>query len=212
MRDYTILFIDDEPEIIKPIAERAKTNLEKQGINVCYQILSKASEIEKMNDMAADVLLFDCQFSGSDIISEGNNFSQFGFELIKRFRQKNKGTRIIFYSGGFTLDDSECYDFTEAEILQLINELHIFKMIPKDESIISNSIIDAITDLDSVIMSLEDMKKDYNDISYFVVEGKKYSIDALLNELKNGTETGESFRKNVNEMILAYLMKFTGEE
>ncbi len=166
-----------------------------------------------MNETGADILLFDCQFSGSNIIDESEtDFSQFGIKLIKRFREKNKRTKIIFYSGGFKLEGCECYDLTNEEILQLINDLHIFKMIPSEEDAISNAIIEAIDDLDSVIMSLEDMKRDFGEKGYFVVDNERYSLNELLIEMKNGTDIGEKFKADVDKMILAYLMKFTGED
>ena len=65
---------------------------------------------------------------------------------------------------------------------------------------------------DPVIKGLRRMKDDFGGMAYVVVDNKKYSLDELLNELENHTEVGQKFRDDIYGMILAYLMKFTGED
>lgn len=65
---------------------------------------------------------------------------------------------------------------------------------------------------DPVIKGLLKMKNDFGDKGYFIVNNKKYSLGELLAELENQTEVGQKFRDDIHGMILAYLMKFTGEE
>ena len=131
---------------------------------------------------------------------------------MRRFRKNNERTKIIFYSGSFLLKGSQCYEFTNEEMLSIINELHVFKMIPKDVEYIENAIVEAINELDTIIMSLEDLKEEYNSEGDFLVDNRLYSIDDLIAELKKGSKLGEEFRKSVLKMVLTYMMKFGGDE
>lgn len=182
------------------------------GLELQYYIFSERKEIEKMNEVAADIILFDCAMGGTDLYFENREDENYGVELIKKFRDKNKRTKIIFYSGGFKLAGSQCYEFTNEEMLELINDLHIYKMIPKDVRAISNAIIEAIEELDAVVIGLEDLKYEYDNHGMFHVGDKNYSIEQMIYELKNGTDIGEKFKNNVYKLTLTYLMKFKGEE
>lgn len=213
MRKYRVLFIDDERENTEKFIGYMKEFMQtKDGIEIDYVILSDEKSISRMNELAADVVLFDCAFLGSDVDLGEHQESAFGIELMKRFRKRNKRTKIIFYSGGFKLKGTECYEFVNEEILELINDIHIYKMIPKEIKYISEAILEAIEELDSVTMGLEDLKEEYESLGNFLVEEKKYTISDMITELKNGTPTGNSFREEINKMILLYLMKFGGEE
>lgn len=97
-------------------------------------------------------------------------------------------------------------------MLQLINDLHIYKMIPKEAEYISEAIIEAINELDAIIMSLEDLKEEYQSSGDFLVNDTLYPIDRMLEELKKGTRLGEEFRKSILKMVLTYMMKFGGDE
>lgn len=213
MRKYKIIFIDDEKAIIEKIMEAVKGLVTKtHGIELDYSVFSERNEIEKLNNVAADIVLFDCAMGAANLYFENKDEATFGVELMKKFREKNKRTKVIFYSGGFQLKGSQCYEFTHVEILQLINDLHIFKMIPKDLKEISKAIIEALEELDAVVTGLEDLKYEYDNQGLFHVGGNDYSIEEMLDELKNGTDIGEKFKNNVYKLTLTYLMKFKGEE
>lgn len=213
MRKYKIVFIDDERAIIEKIMEAVRGIISKRyGVEIQYYIFSERKDIENLHNVAADILLFDCAMGGANLYFEDKDEATFGIELMRKFREKNKRTKIIFYSGGFKLEGSQCYEFTNSEMLKLINDLHIFKMIPKDIEEISKAIIDALEELDAVITGLEDLKYEYDNSGLFRVDDKDYSIAQLIAELKNGTEAGEHFRNNVYRLTLTYLMKFGGDE
>lgn len=213
MRKYKIVFIDDEKEIIERIMEAVKGIVAKShGLDLQYYVFSKREEIEGIHNAAADIVLFDCAMGATNLYFEDKDESTYGIELMRRFREKNKRTKIIFYSGGFQLEGSQCYEFTNSEMLKLINDLHIFKMIPKDLEEISKAIIEALEELDAVIVGLEDLKYEYDNFGMFHVNDKDYSIAQLIEELKNGTEIGERFKNNVYKLTLTYLMKFGGDE
>ncbi len=213
MRKYRILFIDDEKEIVAEIIKVVQKLIQTEyGYSISYSILDNQKDIENMNNMSADIVLFDCALEAAALDFGNNEESFFGFELMRRFRKNNERTKIIFYSAHFLLTGSRCYDFTHEEILQLINELHVYKMIPKRVEYIYEAIVEALNELDAITMSLEDLKEEYNSEGEFLVDDQLLSIDDLIKELKNGTSVGEEFRKSVLKIVLTYMMKFGGDE
>ncbi len=213
MRKYKIVFIDDEKEIIGQTIKGIETLINvKDGLRLEYEILSDKQSIGKMNDIAADIVLFDCALYATDLDYGNSHESSFGLELMRKFREKNRRTRIIFYSSGFSLSGSRCYDFVHEEMLQLINDIHIYKMVPKAAEYIASAIVDAIEELDAIIISMEDLKEEYDSTGDFLVDGKEYPIKVMIEELKKGTEVGNKFRNSVLKMVLTYMMKFGGDE
>ena len=104
MRKYKIVFIDDEKEIIGQTIKGIETLINvKDGLRLEYEILSDKQSIGKMNDIAADIVLFDCALYATDLDYGNSHESSFGLELMRKFREKNRRTRIIFYSSGFSL-------------------------------------------------------------------------------------------------------------
>lgn len=213
MRVYKVLFIDDEKELIENTMRVVEELiLLKCGCRVSFDVINKSEDVENMNNMAADIVLFDCALGGAALDFGDNIEAIFGVELMRRFRKNNERTKIIFYSGGFSLSGSQCYDFTNEEMLQLINDLHIYKMIPKESQYICEAIMEALNELDSIIVSLEDLKEEYRSEGNFLVGEKLYTIDELIKELKKGSRVGEEFRKSVLKLVLTYMMKFGGDE
>lgn len=70
----------------------------------------------------------------------------------------------------------------------------------------------SIHESDSLYESLKELKEEYHSTGEFVVDGNSYSIEQMLEELRNDTKIGREFRKSVNKMILTYMMKFGGDE
>ena len=70
----------------------------------------------------------------------------------------------------------------------------------------------SIHESDSLYESLKELKEEYHGTGEFVVDGNSYSIEQMLEELRNDTKIGREFRKSVNKMILTYMMKFGGDE
>lgn len=61
MRTYKIIFIDDEVEIINKIMSAVKNLLSlEQGYDIDFSVLKEQKEIENLNNIAADIVLFDC--------------------------------------------------------------------------------------------------------------------------------------------------------
>ena len=212
MREYNIVFVDDEKEIIERIISVVKKQIMlDDGYSISFQILNDKEGIMRLPNISADIVLFDCAM-GSAALDFGNSQQNvFGVELMKRFRENNMRTKIIFYSGSFSLKGSQCYDFTNEEMLYLINDLHVYKMVPKEITEIAKAIVDALKELDMIIMSMQDLRDEYCGEGTVVVDGKEYTVDDIIKELKNGSKLGEMFRDNVLKTVVTYFMKFGGD-
>ena len=65
---------------------------------------------------------------------------------------------------------------------------------------------------DSLYESLKELKEEYHSTGEFIVKGTIYSMEQMMEELRNDTGIGREFRKAVNKMVLTYMMKFGGDE
>lgn len=65
---------------------------------------------------------------------------------------------------------------------------------------------------DGLFDSIKELKEEYHSTGEFTVNGITYSMEQMMEELKNNTEIGLEYRRNVNKMILTYMMKFGGDE
>lgn len=212
MRCFNIIFVDDEKANTQIVTDAVKKEIGGVGsFELNFSVLDKKSEIDKLPELSADIVLFDCAMgvTASEFNAEAPH--RYGFELIKAFRRNNKRAIIVFYSGNFSLEGPFCYEFTHEEMLELINEMHIYKMIPKKVEYITQSIKEAIRDLDSVILTMQNLRDDYEEHGIVVVDDNEYTIDQMINELKNETVIGEQFRENINKLLLTYMMKFRGD-
>ena len=63
---------------------------------------------------------------------------------------------------------------------------------------------------DFILSAMEEIVKEYGNQGEFTINGQRFTTDELLNELRNETQAGFEFRKQVAEMIITYLMKFRG--
>lgn len=60
--------------------------------------------------------------------------------------------------------------------------------------------------------SIKELKEEYHSTGEFVVNGTTYSMEQMMEELRNDTGIGREFRKAVNKNVLTYMMKFGGDE
>ena len=97
------------------------------------------------------------------------------------------------------------------EFVQIINELNVFAISNREVERLVMSIKRAIDDLDTILISLEDLIYSYGEEGYFYIQNQKLSAAELLKELKLGTDIGEKFRKEIYSTIISYFMKFGDE-
>ena len=97
------------------------------------------------------------------------------------------------------------------DFVQIINELNVFAISNREYRRMSDVIKKAIDELDTVLISLEDLICNYGENGNFYIDDKMLSAQELLKELKLGTEIGERFREEIYSTIISYFMKF-GED
>lgn len=208
-KEFNIIVIDDKPDTMDIIMQTVQTMLEiDYNYHVKYKILSKSEEVSKLKDLTCDIVMFDCALSGEDYNFENMAESRYGFELIKKFRENNKRTKVIFYSGVFDFDDEGSFDFSILECVNIINELNIFAITNHDIERLVGVVKKAIDELDTVLVSLEDLISQYGEEGVFYIEEQEIASDQLLKELRLGSKLGEKFREEIYSTIISYFMKF----
>lgn len=209
---FKVVAVDDNPETLEYVLRAVKSRLKIEfNYEIDYEILSKRTEVDRLNDCPCDIVMFDCALSGENYNFEDTAEARYGFELIKKYRKKNKRTKIIFYSGSFDFEDEGSFDLSVMDFVQIINELNVFAISNREYRRMSDVIKKAIDELDTVLISLEDLICNYGENGNFYIDDKMLSAQELLKELKLGTEIGERFREEIYSTIISYFMKF-GED
>ena len=211
-KTFRIVAIDDNPDTLDPVLHAVKQMLNLDGVKIEYKILSKQSEVDSLKNYSCDIVMFDCALSGEDYNFQNYEESRFGFTLLKRYRENNRRTKIIFYSGSFNFDGEGNFDLSALDFVQIINELKIFAITNREVPRLSKAIKSAIEELDTVLVSMEDLICNYGENGVFYIEGKSISANQLLQELRLATPVGEKFREEIYSTIISYFMKFGGEQ
>ena len=211
-KTFRIVAIDDNPDTLDPVLHAVKQMLNLDGVKIEYKILSKQSEVDSLKNYSCDIVMFDCALSGEDYNFQNYEESRFGFTLLKRYRENNRRTKIIFYSGSFNFDGEGNFDLSALDFVQIINELKIFAITNREVPRLSKAIKSAIEELDTVLVSMEDLICNYGENGVFYIEGRSFSVNRLLQELRLGTAVGEKFREEIYSTIISYFMKFGGEQ
>ncbi len=210
MKKYNILVIDDE-EDVKGIFEVLKNEIEIDGYDVTFDFIHDLKEEDFNINKPYDVLMFDCYAPASNLMKlrDKEKGEKIGFSLIKKFREKNRRTKIIFYSSSFNIDTGEV-PFTSKEFVHIINELNIFKIIERNNiQMMFSTIKGAIEELDAILISMEDIQREYiTEEIYYETGEKNISLNELIEQFKLGGADAERFRRSVIEQILHYILKF----
>lgn len=209
---FTLIAVDDKPESLDPILATVKELLSLEGLNLTYKILSKKNEVEKLQDYPCDIVMFDCALSGENFDFSDYEEARFGIKLLKDYRKQNCRTKIIFYSGSFDFEGEGNFDLTCLEFVQMINELNVFAISNRDVKRLTGLIQKAIAELDTVLVSMEDLILTYGENGTFIINGIQVPAQQLLTELRLGTAIGEKFREDIYSTIISYFMKFGGTD
>lgn len=210
-KTFRVVAVDDNPDTLAPVLYAVKEMLNLDGVKIEYDILSKQCEVDRLKDLSCDIVMFDCALSGEDYNFQNYDESRFGFTLLQRYRKDNRRTKIIFYSGSFNFDGEGNFDLSALDFVQIINELKIFAITNREVPRLSKAIKSAIEELDTVLVSMEDLICNYGENGVFYIEGNPISAHQLLQELRLGTDIGEKFREEIYSTIISYFMKFGGE-
>ena len=209
---FEIIVVDDNPDTMEMVLAAVKTALKIQyNYEINYKILSKRKEVDQLAEQVCDIVMFDCALSGEDYDFQNTTAARYGYDLIKKYREKNKRTKIIFYSGSFDFNNEGSFDLSVRDFVQIINDLNIFSITNREVSMLIDAIKRAIDELDTILISLEDLIYHYGEKGIFYIDNKKISAEDLLKELRMGTPIGEKFRDEIYTTIISYFMKF-GEE
>lgn len=209
---FEIIVVDDNPDTMEMVLAAVKTALKIQyNYEINYKILSKRKEVDQLAEQVCDIVMFDCALSGEDYDFQNTTAARYGYDLIKKYREKNKRTKIIFYSGSFDFNNEGSFDLSVRDFVQIINDLNIFSITNREVSMLIDAIKRAIDELDTILISLEDLIYHYGEKGIFYIDNKKISAEDLLKELRMGTPIGEKFREEIYTTIISYFMKF-GEE
>ena len=211
-KTFKLIAVDDKPESLEPILSAVKELLALDGLNLKYQILSKTSEVEKLKDYSCDIVMFDCALSGENFDFSQYEEARFGIKLLQDYRKQNRRTKIIFYSGSFDFEGEGNFDLTCLDFVQMINDLNIFAISNRDVRRLTSLIQKAIAELDTVLISMEDLILTYGEKGTFIINGNHIPAQQLLTELRLGTEIGEQFREDIYSTIISYFMKFGGAQ
>lgn len=206
---FELIVVDDNPKTMDPVLKAVKKVLKIQyNYDINYTILSKSKEVEKLEETACDIVMFDCALMGEGYDFNNTTAARYGYELIKEYRKKNRRTKIIFYSGAFDFQNEGTFDLTVKDCIQIINDLNIFAITNREVRLLVDAIKRAIDELDTVLVSLEDLIFQYGENGTFYVDNKEITAENLLKELRMGTPTGEKFREEIYSTIISYFMKF----
>ena len=92
---FNIIVVDDKPETIEVVLQAVKSSLKiDYNYEINYKLLSKRTEVDQLNNYVCDIVMFDCALSGEDYNFQNMDESRYGFELIKKYREKNKCTKF----------------------------------------------------------------------------------------------------------------------
>lgn len=200
--------MDDDNSLVKGIFAEFQEELMHEGKNVTFDYVT---DIRSFNiEQPYDIIMFDCDFMQAKHDMFEGNPRTIGFELIKKFRQKNIRTKIIFYSSFFDLADLDQIPLSTKDFFEIINELNVFRLVNKNDATqIFNTILDALDELDIIMVTLEKMVYDYvgADMTYNV-NGRTVSIQDLIRDFKMGGERSKSFEEKVLKMLISYMTKF----
>lgn len=211
-KEFKLIAVDDNPESLEPILAAVKEILSLDGLNLGYLIFSKKNEVEKLKEYPCDIVMFDCALSGENFDFAHYEEARFGIKLLQEYRKQNRRTKIIFYSGSFDFEGEGNFDLTCLDFVQMINELNIFAISNRDVRLLAHLIKKAIAELDTVLVSMEDLILTYGENGTFIINGSCVPAQQLLTELRLGTEIGEKFREDIYATIISYFMKFGGNK
>ena len=211
-KSFSIIAVDDKPETLEPVLYAVQQMLGLDGISIHYSILSKQDEVDHLIERPCDIVMFDCALSGENYNFQGNEESRFGFTLLQQYREKNRRTKIIFYSGSFNFDGEGDFDLSAQDFVQIINDLNVFAICNREVPRLCKAIKSAIENLDTVLISLEDLIYHYGENGTFYINNTPVSAQELLTQLRLGSEIGDAFREEIYSTIISYFMKFGEEE
>lgn len=144
------------------------------------------------------VVLLDKNFKDKNDIS--------GLKVFEKIREQTSLVYVVLISA------NSITDFTEEELKTLINkDLYKLEKFTNDYSSIIQLIDDAVTNIDMrVDAAIEDWivsnNSNHNNPIYYT-DGKQYSLQDILKEIRLETDLGKDFVRKVNNLTIELLMR-----
>lgn len=144
------------------------------------------------------VVLLDKNFKDKNDIS--------GLKVFEKIREQTSLVYVVLISA------NSITDYTEEELKTLINkDLYKLEKFTNDYSSIIQLIDDAVTNIDMrVDAAIEDWivsnNSNHNNPIYYT-DGKQYSLQDILKEIRLETDLGKDFVRKVNNLTIELLMR-----
>lgn len=205
---FKALVIDDEPLVINT-CRSYKNHLEDRGINIDFDVANNEEQFDP--ERPYDILLVDY-----DLKKGFAKYGQLGDDLIIKFRERNKVSKIIFYSSSFKYkpDEEEFeFPFEGQTAFDLINDLQIDRIADKENFDMMLDVIQSCCgQIDYLPVMLSELLLDYDtngiEVSYTDSRGVDISLDNLIRELLNDTKEGKHFKKQILDTMLSTLFNY----
>lgn len=229
---YSILVIDDDPVVDqKGIFEYISEQIyQRYKMNLTFHYISEIENTQNIFKRPYDVIMFDQMLDESHGAIAGIN-TKLGIDCIKEFRRINQKCKVIFYSShiqsneetnnynldirpdlsdleaeGFPIDQATRRSMSDKIILDLINKYNVNKIIPRDEEVMIEALVDCCRDTDMLVMMLYRSIYDTKDTSYiaeYTVGDRQLSPDELLSEILKDSDTGRTFISSMFDFFSA---------
>lgn len=206
--------IEDNINVFKEIQKHYKKQFEIELVHIL-----KSEDLKLLYEYPFDIVFFDYNLKGKFRDEDDN-----GFNVLKRFREKNTHAKVILFSSEFpnidadefkSSDMRELEKITHIDFVEIINDLNIFKIIKRNFKLLRATMCEAITSLDLLLVALENVKLDVKDsgLEYNIaVNGNMVSIEDLITAIKMDSEIGQSFKDEFYEILISSLMEYRVHE
>lgn len=206
--EYKALVIDDEVQV-RAMCDAYKKKLKLMyNININFEVINEDSQYNDKKNY--DILLVDYD------LQKGYSDKLMGDDIIKRFREKNSISKIIFYSSSFVYDtETREYNLRlpHKDIFDLINKYNIDRIAYKNnfEMMIEviRSCCEKVDLIPQILMKvINEYKNEGIEITYNKASGEEINVTSLLQDIKNDTEEGKRFKQQIIETIFSVLLNY----
>lgn len=205
---YKALVIDDEIQMKETFDSYKKRLKETYNINIDFTVINNEAQYDEA--LTYDILLVDYD------LTKGYSDKLMGDDLIKKFRERNKISKVIFFSSSFKYrPDERKYDFPfkGKTAFELINILKVDRIADKNNLQMMIDVMKSCceeVDVVPIVLAklLSDYKKEDIAVSYTNISGDEIDATVLLDDLLNDSVEGRNFRKKVTDMVLSVLLKY----
>lgn len=207
---FKALVIDDIPQIAESFKIYKQYLKVRRNIEIDFKVISNEEEYD--DNETFDILLVDYNLKHGFFTSD----KALGNEFIEQFREKNKISKVIFYSSEFEYNkETKRYKLPLAvkEIFDLINILKVDKIVAKDNFDMMLDVIEqCCNELDVIPLILSRTIVEYErqdiDISYTNLNGQDVKISSLLSDIIEDNEQGKAFKEQLVQTVMTVLLNY----